>query len=163
MTHIDKINVKIQTRNVSNAGTNGEVYLGIGGREFRLDQPGDQFGKGDQDDFTIGIGSNIENPNINDLPLNPGVGAGDSIEIKDTLGLGPPTRFPVYIRLDPRDDKDNDWNVESVHVDAIAGLGTGVGTTTTFDFPKPGAVGVHPEGTIWLGRKSGLVLYLEPT
>ena len=136
------------------------MYLGIGGREFRLDQPGDQFKKGDSDDFMIGVGSNVENKKINDLPLNPGsTGGADSIEIKDDL---PTAGFPAYIRLDPRDDSHNDWNVESVKVGVFAGGGGGgPPPIITYIFPKPS--GHHPEGTIWLGRKSGLVLYLQPT
>ena len=103
MTHVDKIVVDVKTRNASNAGTDGEVYLGIGGREFRLDQPGDQFKRGDPNQFTIGVGSNIENPDINGLPLNPGP-TGKSPEIKDNVVTGT-NLFPVYLRLDPKNDE----------------------------------------------------------
>lgn len=68
MAILDKIEVKIVTRDVPNAGTDGEVYLGIGGREFRLNNLGNQFKKGQTDNFTIGVGSNINNSKINDLP-----------------------------------------------------------------------------------------------
>jgi hypothetical protein len=157
MTHVDKINVDVTTRNVTNAGTNGEVYLGYGGREFRLDQPGDQFKKGANDHFTIGVGSDIEDKNINDLPLNPSTSP-DSPKINENIVLGT-NPFPVYIRLDPKDDDDNDWNVETVQVAAVAGGGIGTGTTKTYVFPKAG--GTHLAGTIWLGRRSGLTLFLE--
>ena len=36
MTHVDKIVVDVTTKNASDAGTNGLVYLGIGGREFQV-------------------------------------------------------------------------------------------------------------------------------
>lgn len=157
MTHVDKIVVDVKTRDVANAGTDGEVYLGIGGREFRLDQPGDQFKRGDTNHFIIGVGQNIENPDINGLPLDPGA-SGNSPELNDDI-VTATNPFPVYIRLDPKNDEDNDWNVQSVKVDAVAGVTTGTGPTRTFEFPK--ASGIHPEGTIWLGRKSGLTLFLE--
>ena len=157
MTHVDKIVVDVTTKNVSDAGTNGLVYLGIGGREFRLDKPGDQFKRGATDKFTIGIDSDVESSDINDLPLDPGPN-GKSPEIEDSVVTGT-NMFPVYIRLDPKNDEDNDWNIEKVKVDAVAGFGTGTGATRTFVFPKP--TGGHPEGTIWLGTSSGLTLFLE--
>ena len=43
MVEIDRINVIVKTGNVNKAGTNGNVYLGIGGREFKLNKPGNQF------------------------------------------------------------------------------------------------------------------------
>jgi hypothetical protein len=153
MTHIDNIVATINTKNVTNAGTNGEVYLGIGGREFRLNQSGDQFKKGDTDVFKIGSASDIENPDINGLPLDPGAN-GKSPEINENI-LSGPSVFPVYIRLDPKDGSDNDWNVEKVSVVATGGFGA----TKTFIFPKTG--GVLNDGTVWLGRKSGLTLFLE--
>jgi hypothetical protein len=158
MTHVDKIVVDILTRNVTNAGTNGEVYLGYGGREFRLNQPGDQFKKGDSDHFVIGVGSNTEKPDINDLPIAAATND-KSPKINETIVTTAFNPFPVYIRLDPKDDKDNDWNLETARVSAVAGFGSGTGPTKTYTFPKPGAV--HLEGTIWLGRESGLILFLE--
>jgi hypothetical protein len=53
MVEITRINVIVKTGNVNGAGTDGRVYLGIGGREFRLDQPGNQFEQDDSDNFTI--------------------------------------------------------------------------------------------------------------
>ena len=65
---ITKIEIDVETGAIERAGTNGRVYLGICGREFRLDKPGDQFRVGISDNFIIGIGSNIENPDgMNDI------------------------------------------------------------------------------------------------
>jgi hypothetical protein len=63
LTHLGKITVEIKTANVSGAGTNGRVYLGIGRREFRLNKPGNQFQPGSTDTFVIGAGGNINSPN----------------------------------------------------------------------------------------------------
>ena len=56
MVEINQIIVKIKTSNEVAAGTNGKIYLGIGGREFRLDKPGNQFERNNLDVFTIGVG-----------------------------------------------------------------------------------------------------------
>ena len=48
-------------------GRNGKVYLGIGGREFRLNKSGNQFQQNKGDEFIIGVGSNVLKPEKNDL------------------------------------------------------------------------------------------------
>ena len=68
--NVDRIVVKIQTGNKSAAGTNGKVYLGIGGREFRLNKSGDQFKRNKEDEFILGVGANILSPDKNGLPLD---------------------------------------------------------------------------------------------
>ena len=70
-----------------------------------------------------------------------------------------PPHFPVYIRLDPKGDTNNDWNIEQVVVDGNEGTqtpGTFVFPNTTNPPPK-----VHPEGSIWLGMNSGEIIFLE--
>lgn len=161
MAILDKIEVKIVTRDVPNAGTDGEVYLGIGGREFRLNNLGNQFKKGQTDNFTIGVGSNINNSKINDLPQS-AMANPDSpvIDSGPSRNAAYPPHFPVYIRLDSKGDTKNDWNIEQVVVDA----NEGTQTPGTFVFPNttnPPPPKVHPEGSIWLGINSGEILFLE--
>ena len=128
-------------------GTNGRVYLGLGGREFRLDKPGNQFQKGDVDNFIIGDGSNIENPdNVNTLPV---LGNNNSprVEFEDLAN------YPTYIRFEPHNNGDN-WNVAEVNVEVIQYNDNPLGSTAdkkTF---------VDLEGNVWLGERSGLFLYL---
>jgi hypothetical protein len=43
MTAIMQIRVQLNTGTPSGAGTNGDVYLGICGREFHLDTSADDF------------------------------------------------------------------------------------------------------------------------
>ena len=140
MVEITQINLIVKTGNVLGAGTNGKIYLGIGGREFKLDKPGNQFEKGDSDTFTIGTGSNIENPNeVNSLPTPSGNTNSPSIEDMDI-------EFnPKYIRFDPRDNDDN-WNVENVQVEVVD-----IGRT--YRGPR--------DGNIWLGFRFGLFLGLR--
>jgi hypothetical protein len=140
MVEITQINIIVKTGNVPGAGTDGKIYLGIGGREFKLDKPGNQFEKGDSDTFTIGTGSNIENSNeINSLP-SPG-GNTNSPNIEDIdIELN-----SKYIRFDPSDNDDN-WNVENVQVEVVD-----IGRT--YRGPR--------DGNIWLGSRSGLFLGLK--
>lgn len=150
MTHVGKITAAIKTGDLTNAPTDGRVYLGIGGREFRLQKPGDQFKRGALDTFIIGDGGNIDNPrNANELPFFGGTVNCPRLEFSDLL------KFPAYIRLEDDEEDDKDWNVESVNVLAVK-----------YDF---GAPSVPPDarayksglqGHIWLGKKFGKVLHL---
>jgi serine protease len=137
-TNITQIKVEIKTGNMNGSGTNGRIYLGIGGREFKLDKPGNQFEKGDSDTFTIGTGSNIENVTVNDLPTSNNT---ESPIIKHLDII----MFPKYIRFDPSDNDDN-WNVENVQVEVVD-----IGRT--YRGPR--------DGNIWLGSRSGLFLGLN--
>lgn len=149
MTHVGKITAVIKTGNINDAPTNGRVYLGIGGREFRLNKPGDQFKKGATDTFIIGDGGNIDNPrHANELPFFQGTENCPRLEFSDL------TKFPTYVRLED-EVEDDDWNVEAVSVVAAK-----------YDF---GAPSVPPDsrtynsglaGHIWLGKKFGKMLQL---
>jgi PLAT/LH2 domain len=146
MTQIVQIKVEIKTGNESTAGTNGKVFLGIGGREFRLDKPGNQFQKNHTDTFTINsTNSDIENPERNSLP---NIGNANSPRIENKVGIT--FNFPVYLRFDPNDN-DDDWNIERVKVRVIGGL------NSTFIYPND----ILKDGNIWLGNKSGLFLGLR--
>jgi hypothetical protein len=146
MTQIVQIKVEIKTSNESNAGTNGKVFLGIGGREFRLDKQGNQFQKNNTDTFTINsTNADIENPERNSLP---NVGNTNSPLIENSAGIA--FNFPVYLRFDPNDN-DDDWNIERVKVQVIGGL------NSTFIYPND----IFKNGNIWLGNKSGLFLGLR--
>jgi hypothetical protein len=151
MTHLGKIIVEIKTANVSGAGTNGRVYLGIGRREFRLNKDGDQFQAGSTDNFVIGAGGNINSPNnSNDLPLGANMNAPE-IQFASVDDL------PIYIRFEPQNDNDN-WNVESVRLTAQQYDGSTPGTTSDYmdDFSEN-------DNRIWLGNGSGLIMFLVGT
>jgi subtilase family protein len=138
---ITKIEIDVETGAIERAGTNGRVYLGICGREFRLDKLGDQFRVGIIDNFIIGTGSNIKNPNgINDI-----INSSNSYEI-DTHVLN---IFPKYIRFEPQDNDDN-WNVSRVELRV---------TDDTNIVHKFNAL--DGNGSIWLGENSGLFLGLK--
>ena len=149
MAYIEQVGVTVITGNINGASTNGLVYLGIGGREFRLNKGGNQFEKGDTDNFQIGGVAgpdSINNQNnSNDLPAVPGTANSPSIEYS-TLD-----DYPTYIRFEPQNEDDN-WNVQSVSVD-VKESGASGATRTLSDHTG--------NGNIWLGKRSGLFLGLK--
>ena len=151
MPHVGKIQVTTVTGNSNEASTDGKVSLGIGGREFRLNKSGDQFKRGQTDNFIIGDGTNIQNPDINGLPtVSPATGGQKSPGIEfDWLQNN---LFPTYIRLE---EESHDWNIESVDVQAEE---YGVGPTG--NIIKYRAFANPNEDNIWLGEKSGFILGL---
>jgi hypothetical protein len=148
MVHVGQITATIKTGDVTNAPTSGRVYLGIGGREFRLNKPGDQFKRGATNEFIIGDGGNVNNPrSANDLPFVDEGTVNTPALPYDDLGL-----YPTYIRLEPKEE-DDDWNVESVNVIAKKYQAeTPTGDSTTF---------TDLEGNTWLGDPFGKLLALH--
>jgi hypothetical protein len=110
MTAITRIELRIRTGNQPDAGMDdGEVYLGLAGREFHVDSHGDDFIPGHEDKFIFshGPGANVTDPKDND-PTDPWQLDSDDI-----------SRCPRYIRFEPRRGEDGrveEWNVASVHL-----------------------------------------------
>ncbi len=139
MAAIETINVTIHTGDVSNAGTDGTVYLGILGREFRLDSDDDDFERGSVRTYKLGVGANITQKEKND-PRNPQL---DTVDLNKNPTNSDPTqnyKFPVYIRL----EGDDHWNLVFVNVE-VGSTGYGV------NFPKG----------LWLGPQAGRVCFLR--
>ena len=137
--NINQIQIQVKTGNSQSAGTNGKVYLGIGGREFRLNKAGNQF-EGGIDSFEI-LTSGTNDPNeinnhdeINSLN-------GTNAPTIDSIAI---TRNPKYIRFEPQNDNDN-WQVNSIVV-------TVTGNANLQEFRGP--IG----GNIWLGTRFGIIL-----
>jgi hypothetical protein len=146
-TIVDKITVRIKTGYKSAASTNGRVYLGIAGREFRLNKSGDQFQQGTEDEFIIGAGSNILNGNKNALPLSSNF-LNDSPHIPfDSVSL-----YPAYIRFEPANSND-EWNVDRVCVSLRNNFGP------TADLHAQ-ILNSTNDDNIWLSEDSGLFIGL---
>lgn len=96
---IERIDVVITTANVSDAGTDGNVYLGICGREFCCDTRANDFERGATGTFTFGDFANVRNPGLND-PRHPPIDGEDM------------DRFPVYIRFDQAGSSH--WRLQEV-------------------------------------------------
>jgi hypothetical protein len=135
MAAITTIEVMITT---GNNGTLGAVYLGIGGREFRLNRLGhNDFMRNDVGQFVLGDASHpfsVADPDANDpklpLPL-------DSSDLR---------RFPVYLRLA---GANGHWHVMAGTIKVSAG-------------PATQTIRILPTGCqILLGPDAGEMLFVR--
>lgn len=119
-------------------GTDGKVYLGLGGREFRLNSGVDDFiANSAPTTFVFGLGSTVNNSPDND-PRSPFPLTTENVD-----------KYPIYIRFEPSSDTDI-WTLASVTVSifttttavktygGLAGTGIylilGARSTKRFDF-----------------------------
>jgi hypothetical protein len=87
-TPITTFSVRITTGKAGGAGTDGNVYIGMCGREFRIDSAIDDFERNTDNTYIFGAGSNVNNSFTNDpRSLYP-------VSVED---IEP---FPAYIRFD---------------------------------------------------------------
>ena len=106
MAKINKIRIRVKTGSKGVvSGTNGDVYLGIGGREFHLAIFGAKdFRAGETEEFILGEGTNIGvSPDDND-PRSP------YQMVTETL-----SKYPLYIRFEPT-SSDGRWELDEIRV-----------------------------------------------
>ena len=138
MAAIKILSLRLVTGNRENAGTDGDVFLGVAGREFNVDSQGDvnDFERNSDRTYVFGEGSNVLRPQEND-PRTPWQ--------TDTNDL----RFsPTYIRFEP--GQGGDWNLERVQLTVIDVSNNSV----QFDRLEGNA-------NLWLGESRGKALYLR--
>jgi hypothetical protein len=137
MTQIQSIHLTIETGRMDNAGTDGDVYLGVCGREFFVDTSSDDFERASGREYIFGEGANVNNQSDNDPRTQ-------DLQIENV------ERFPVYLRFQPlhRGDK---WNLSRAVITFNNDLSP-QWETTTFVFPNAG---------IWLGPRAGLYVHLD--
>jgi len=136
MTALTTIQLVLQTADDSGAGTDGDVFLGLAGREFTIDTTADDFERGDARTYRLGDGANVRNAAVND-PRSPAL----QVESID--------RFPAYVRFQPQNRSDN-WHLTRASVTVNGGL-----------FPMwDTAEHLSPRVGLWLGVRSGLVAHL---
>jgi hypothetical protein len=137
---------QVITGDVNGAGTDGNVYLGLGGREFRMDSTADDYERGSWREYIMGAGPlepNLPPPQIrvrNAEKNDPRVGYA-----LDTVNL---PRTPVYIRFEPEGSDDN-WNLSFAAALVYSDGQFVVGYTPPRDFDN-----------LWLGQAMGKILYL---
>ncbi|KUG57379.1 hypothetical protein AVL62_13160 [Serinicoccus chungangensis] len=144
MAAITGILCQVITSDLDGAGTDGRVYLGVGGREFRLDSEKDDYERGSWREYALGELPptttppqliDVVDPTFNDprigMPL-------------DTNSL---TKSPVYLRFEPSGDSP-DWNLAF----AAALLYDG-GFVAAFTVPVA-------FDNLWLGDRMGKIVYL---
>jgi hypothetical protein len=145
MAKVTGISCQIITGNVDGAGTDGRVYLGIGGREFRLDSREDDYERGSWREYVMGS-----------APLDRELSA-PQCAVRNWEDNNPTLRFPldtdllrrapVYIRFEPQHAIDN-WNLLFA---------------AAFVYSDQFVVGYSPPSdlhNLWLGQAMGTVLHL---
>jgi PLAT/LH2 domain-containing protein len=149
MSKITRLEVTIQTGNRERAGTDGDVYLAIAGREFNLDSERDDFERGHVDEFLLGE------------EYQPGQGHAGFKQVRNRaendprqpqLDLADVDKFPVWIRLSPAGAYPG-WLLESVDV-----------KITIDSEPAPLSSWIYVailDGGLWLGKDSGLFCFLK--
>jgi hypothetical protein len=144
MAQVTGILCQVITGNVSGAGTDGRVYLGLGGREFRMDTNADDYERGSWREYIMGE-PNIPQPHTHVLngPRNDPRDMGFPI---DRANL---SKTPVYIRFEPSGSSP-DWNLAFV-----AALVYAPQFAVAYAPPDPN--NFH---SLWLGDSYGKVLYL---
>ncbi len=146
MAKVTGILCQIVTGNLDGAGTDGRVYLGLGGREFRMDSTADDYERGSLREYIMGQGSvepNLPPPQVrvlNNERNDPQVGFP-----LDTINL---SRTPVYIRFEPEGSSDN-WNISFAAALVFSQQMFVVAYTPPIDFDN-----------LWLGQGTGKILYL---
>jgi hypothetical protein len=159
MAYVTGILCGIVTANIEGAGTDGRVYLGIGGREFRLASTAPDFERGSGLVYIMGKSPDEPNPPppqirvLNGEQNDPQVGHGIDARIETV----PPTpqlyRSPVYIRFEPLGDSP-DWCLRRAFVNVYTGQGQFViaflPPSSNFDY-------------LWLGDRYGKIVFLTET
>ena len=142
MAPISKIHVEIKTGDMDNAGTDGNVYLGICGREFYLDRDDiDDFERGSRRVYILGgDGANTQNKGENN-PENPQL---HTTNLPDGV-----EELPLYIRFEPSGGSPA-WNLEYVVVNVF--VGNNKSNEYNRNFGRNG---------LWLGQKSGKFCYFN--
>ena len=138
MALVTKISCQVRTANESSASTDGFPYLGIGGREFRLDTSNDDFQAKANFTYIFGDGANVLFPERNDPRRD---------FLIDTTRLD---EFPVYIRFDPEIGNDH-WRLRFAMV-LVYEEG---------DFVRAVYFSQTRAEGIWLGRTAGKFLHLS--
>ncbi|MFI1259227.1 hypothetical protein ACH4U6_36700 [Streptomyces netropsis] len=138
MAPVTRIEARIDTADVSGAGTDGFVYVGLIGREFHLNTSADDFERASARTYVLGAGANVYYPAQND-PRRPQL---------DTNDL---TEFPVYVRLE-RAGNHHEWALDRV----VVTVNPGQPSEARFDFPA-----IAGAASVWLGNRFGKIVYLK--
>ncbi|SFE65232.1 hypothetical protein SAMN04487819_12042 [Actinopolyspora alba] len=135
MSWIERIEIKAKSGSESATEATDRFFLGMAGREFRMDK-GSSFSGNDTIHITFGPTGDTKSAKYND-PRRP------------RLSMASLDRFPAYVRL----EGDDGWLVESFLVTVESRFGD----TRRFVHPD-----IEEEG-VWLDELSGKWLYLTDT
>ena len=135
--YIDQIRVEIETGRDRGAGTDGNVYLGICGREFRCDTTADDFEQGSTRTYIFGSIYQGSSPNITSEDYNHPSRPPLLPEEADV--------FPCYLRLSQGSSR---WLLAGakVYIDKEV---------------EPRFVDAMGNNPIWMGDDCGCIYYLH--
>ena len=133
MANVTQLVLYVTTGSHLEADTKGRVFLGICGREFRCDRPGEDFTRGTKRMFVFGDGSNVNAPEAND-PRHP------QLIVEDAH------TYPMYVRFEQVNS--NFWQLEDIWL-----------IINNEHFLEYRAR-LTPAHTIWLVNDSGAVIHL---
>jgi hypothetical protein len=137
---ITRIELRLFTANRDGAGTDGDVFLGVGGREFFVDSAAtglNDFERGSDYTYRFGDTANVMRAGEND-PRSPWQLTYDDFRLA-----------PRYIRL----ESGGDWDVERADLTVVYSS-SGV----------PGSVPLRRlerNAHLWLGQKRGTIMYFR--
>lgn len=136
MAAISRIDVRLKTGDRGSAGTDGNVYIAVCGREFHIDSAVDDFERASDRTYTLGAGANINNAAYNS-PSSP-----------FALDTGDADRFPVWLRFEPAGSGPN-WDLEEVIVTLNPG-------PSQVQFQALGG-----SNHLWLGQDFGKFVFMK--
>jgi hypothetical protein len=134
VTLIRSVHALVYTGEEEGAGTDGHVYLGAAGREFRLDTESNDFERSSTYTYRFGTFPTVINASTNDPQAQ-------RLVVEDV------GRWPLYIRFEPRDEDDR-WKLKRAVV-----------AFNSQESPLWDSNVNAPNG-IWLGMRSGLILHV---
>jgi hypothetical protein len=149
MAKITGILCQVVTGDFSGAGTDGRIFLGLAGREFRLDSSADDFERGSLREYVMGRGPVEPPPPPQVRVANPGR---NDPRVGFPLDTATLSKAPVYIRFEPGSAGDA-WNVSFAA--ALVFRDDGVFAAAFFvpeDFDN-----------LWMGKGFGEALHLTET
>ncbi|WP_445504398.1 hypothetical protein [Microvirga sp. G4-2] len=140
MADITQIQLRLVTASASGrpGGSEGDIFLGIAGREFAVGDGRGQLRHEDDGTYMFGEGASVPDAEFND-PRSPQL---------DTLNV---YKFPTYIRFEPRTPDDN-WLLSLVEVIVRSPEADEICI-------EIGPVGA---GQFWLGQTRGKIVHLWP-
>lgn len=117
------------------------MFLGIGGREFKINTCINDFGQNLSQDIVMGD-INVNPPA---LPvIHPGGNDPRTGYVIDSSDI---SQSPIYIRFEPKSNEDS-WHIDSLFVQAIGTEGYILSATPGTGFDN-----------LWLGNKFGKIIY----
>ena len=150
MADVERIILEIVTASEPGSEPDGAVFLGIGGREFRIKSASEDFKATGQPEWFI-LGPHTPEQSL-EKPLHPAIEHFNNPIRHYSLTEKDVSEFPLYIRFVPTSGDDN-WQIARVRAEVP-------GSADPFHYETFENL-TGEEATLWLGDRSGNILYLR--